>query len=180
MLFRLLVLIRVLQSRDPIVGVATMPVALFNNLCWRIVWLYFHRDTSVDEIADLLVVSTRTVRRIIKLYREFDEIEPAHQRYGPLPTLDARGEMVLAQWVLDMPNAYLDELQTALYNSTAIFVSLSTIFCTLKRLGFTRKQLRHVVLRRSEIEQTAFMEEMGYISADMLIWIGESGSDRRN
>ena len=74
-------------------------------------------------------------------------IDPTEQRHGPERTLDAFAEMTLVQAVLNKPNVYLDELQSDLHASTGITVSLSTICRTFQRLGFTRKKLRHVVLR---------------------------------
>ena len=58
-------------------------------------------------------------------------------------------------------------------------VSLSTICRTLQRLGFTRKKLQHVVLRRSETERAEFAEEMSYIDPNMIVWVDETGSDSR-
>ena len=107
-------------------------------------------------------------------------MEPTHQVHGPQRTLDAFGEMTLMQSLLDRPNAYLDELQLELQAHTGVHVSLSTIYRTLQRLGFTRKKLRYVVLKRSEVDRATCMEEMEYINAEMIVWIDESGSDRRD
>ena len=73
--------------------------------------------------------------------------EIANLLFGPEHTLDAIGEMTLVQSLLNKPNAYLDELQLELYDSTGITASLSTICRTLQRLGFTRTKLQHIVLR---------------------------------
>ena len=81
-------------------------------------------------------------------------------KHGPERTLDAFAEMTLVQSVMSKPNVYLDELQSDLYSSTGITVSLSTIF---QRLRFTRKKLQHVVFRLSESERAEFAEEMSYI-----------------
>ena len=59
-------------------------------------------------------------------------MDPADQRYGPerTCTLYAFAEMSLVQSVMNKLNIYLDELQSDLYLSTGIMVSLSTICCT--------------------------------------------------
>lgn len=68
---------------------------------------------------------------------------------------------------------YLQELRQELIQVAGTHVSLSTICRTLK-------WLRHVALQRSEEERLSFMEEMFYLHADMLVWIDECGSNRRN
>ena len=142
-------------------------------------WLYHYRQYSINEIADLLVICTKTVKRILARYDENGTVDPTDQRHGPERTLDAFAEMSLVQSVMNKPNIYLDELQSDLYSSTGITVSLSTICRTLQRLGFTRKKLQHVVLRRSETERAEFAEEMSYIDPNMIVWVDETGSDSR-
>ena len=154
-----------------------MPVALSVDLRWRIVWLYHYKQYSINEIADLLVVCTKTAKRILARYDENGTVDPTDQRHEPERTLDAFAEMSLVQSVMNKPNIYLDELQSDLYSSTGITVSLSTICRTLQRLGFTRKKLQHVVLRRSETERAEFAEEMSYIDLNMIVWVDETGSD---
>ncbi len=156
-----------------------MPVALSVDLRWRIVWLYHYKQYRVGEIADLLVISTKTVKRILARYEENGTVDPTEQRHGPECTLDAFAEMTLVQSVMSKPNIYLDELQSDLYYSTGIMVSLSTICRTFQRLGFTRKKLQHVVLRRSESDRAEFAEEMSYIDPNMIVWVDETGSDTR-
>lgn len=155
-----------------------MPVALSVDLRWRIVWLYHYKQHRVEEIADLLVVSKKTVRRILKRYKDTGIVDPT-ERHGPERTLDAFAEMTLMQSVLSKLNTYLDELQSDLYSSTGITVSLSTICRTFQRLGFTRKKVQHIVLRRSESDRADFAEEMSYIDHNMIVWVDETGSDTR-
>ena len=117
---------------------------------------------------------TKTVRRILKRFDDDGVVDPTEQKHGPERKLDAFEEMTLVQSLLNKTRT--DELQTDLYNSTGTIVSLSTICRTLRRLGFTRKKLRHVVLRHSEIE---FVELMSYVDANMIVWVDETGSTRR-
>ena len=156
-----------------------MPIALSVDLRWRIVWLCHYKQYTVNEVAELLVVCTKTVRRILKRYDESGTVDPTEQKHGPERKLDAFEEMTLVQSLMNKPSAYLDELQTDLYNISGTVVSLSTICRTLQRLGFTRKKLQHVVLRRSEIDRAEFVELMTYIDPNMIVWVDETGSTRR-
>ena len=65
--------------------------------------------------------------------------------------------------------------------SRLVGASVSTICRTIKNLGFSRKKLiRQVALQRSDEKRTEFMEEMRYLKADMIVWIDECGTNRRN
>jgi len=139
--------------------------------------LYYYRDLGVSEIADLLIVSKKTVRRIIKLFKDTGDIEPTKQRHGPEQRLNAFEEMTL---IMENPSAYLDELQMELQDRTGVAVSVATVCRTLYRLGLTRKKLRRVVMCRSEDSRAEFKEEMANVDADMIVWIDETGSDRRD
>jgi hypothetical protein len=35
-------------------------------------------------------------------------------------------------------------------------------------------------MQRSDIKRTEFMEEMHYITTNMIVWLNKTGSDRRN
>ena len=143
-----------------------MPLPLSNDLLWRIIMLYYYRDLSVSEIADLLIVSTKTVRCIIKLFKDTGDVEPTKQRHGPERRLDAFEEMTLIQYLMENPSAYLDELQMELQDCTGVAVSVATVCRTLHRLGLTRKKLRRVVMCRSEDSRAEFKEEMANVDAD--------------
>ena len=83
-------------------------------------------------------------------------------------------EYTIIELLLANPGIYLDELQQELYHSTGTWASISTIFRTIYRLDFTRKTCCTTTMR------TEFMEEMSYIGTNMIVWLDETGSDRRN
>ena len=157
-----------------------MPLAYSNDLRWRIVWLYHYKEKSIEEIQELLFVSSRTVRRYLALFDETGDVSPVVQLHGPTRAMDAFEEMSLIQSLLNKPDMYLEELRQELIQISGTDVSVSTICKTLKRLGFSRKKLRQVALQRSEERRQEFMEEMAYLDADMLVWLDECGSTRRN
>ena len=157
-----------------------MPLAYSNDLRWRIVWLYYYKEKTIEEIQELLYVSTRSVRRFLALFEETGDVSPAIQQRGLPRSLDAFEEMSLIQSLLNKPEMYLEELRQELIEISGTDVSVSTICKTLKRLGFSRKKLRQVALQRSEEQRLEFKEEMAYLDADMLVWIDECGSNRRN
>ena len=78
------------------------------------------------------------------------------------------------------PVIYLDELQQESHQSTGTWASISTIFHALCHLDFTQKRLTHVALRRSDTKWAEFMKEMGCIRGNVIVWLDETCSDRRN
>ena len=157
-----------------------MPLAYSSDLRWRIVWLYYYKEKTIKEISELLFISSRSVQRYTALFDETGDISPATYQHGPQRLLTVYEETALVQALLSKPDMYLEELRQEIIQSTGTDVSTSTICRTLKRLGFSRKRLRHVALQRSEEKRKTFMEEMEYLNADMLVWIDECGSDKRN
>ena len=55
-----------------------------------------------------------------------------------------------------------------------------TICRTLKSMGCTRQVIRQVAIQRSDIMRAKFMAEISVYDPSMLIWLDESGCDRRN
>ena len=157
-----------------------MPLAYSNDLRWRIVWLHYYKEKSIEEIQDLLYVSSRSVRQYLTLFEETGDVSPAIYQHGPSRALDSFEKMSLIQSLLNKPDMYLEELRQELIQIFGTDVSLSTICRTLKRLGFSRKKLRQIALQRSEEQRLKFKEEISYLNADMLVWIDECGSNRRN
>ena len=39
--------------------------------------------------------------------------------------------------------------------------------------------MRNVALQQSEVRRNEFMEEMGYLDAKMIVWLDETGTDKR-
>lgn len=157
-----------------------MPVPLSSDLRWRMVWLRCYREFSFKEIADLLYVHISTVQRIVAKFDQTGDVSPRNGTRGPRRTLQEREEFSIVENLLSKPGIYLEELQQELFKSTGTLASVSTIFRTIHRLGFTRKKIRHIAMQQDPTRREEFMAEMKLISAEMIVWLDETGSDRRN
>ena len=162
------------------VSCVTMPIALSNDLRWRIVWLHYYKEIYCKEIADLLYVHLSTVYRVLDRYNEYGTVVPVQHRSGVMPLLGKPEEFSVIELLMAQPEIYLSELQRELFQNTGTWASISTIFRTILRLGFSRKKLQQFVLRRSDSLRAEFMEEMSYLTADMILWLDETGSDKRS
>ena len=121
-----------------------MPVPLSIDL--RELCGYTTTEYSNQDIADLLYIHVTTVRRIITHYDTYGDVAPVSYKHGPNCML-GQDEDAIIELLLVNPAMYLDELQQELHRSTGTSTSVSTIFHTIRRLGFTQKVLRHVAMK---------------------------------
>ena len=153
-----------------------MPRTYSTDLRWHIVWLYYYKEKSIEEIEQLLFVCCRSIRRYIAIFDATGDVSPLSSRHGPPRILDAFEEMTLIQSILNKPDLYLEELKQELIQATGTDVSLSTICGTLKRLGFSRNKLRHVALQRSEERRLEFIEKNACVDRwKTVVQTGEMG-----
>ena len=162
------------------VAVSKRPRAYTIDLRWRIVWLYTVQQLSPGEIANLACVNERTVRRYITLFEQTGDIQPALQRHGPPKLLGDFEQLVLLRLIFENPGIYLHEIQAKLLAKFGVTVSIATICRTLKFMGCTRQVIKHIAVQRSEELRAKFMAEISVYDPSMLVWIDETGCDRRH
>ena len=157
-----------------------MPKAYSVDLRWRVVWLYLTHQANVEDIALKLCISQRSVRRYLQKFSQTGDVKPVHQRHGPPQLLDSVFEVTIFRMTLDFPGIYLHELQEKLMARFGVDISAATLCRTLKRIGCTRQVIHHVATQQSEALRAKFMAEISLYDPSMLIWIDESGCDRRD
>lgn len=164
------------------VEIFKMPRALSADLRWRILWLHHYKQLKYNTIADLLYIHTSTVRRVVSRYNAFSDVAPITEyEHGPTRILKHPDVYsVIIEAVMANPSMYLSELRRHLYQVTGIETSIATVYRALKRLGLTRKRLRHISIRQCSIARKQFMEEMLFLDATMIVWLDETGNDQRN
>ena len=82
--------------------------------------------------------------------------------------------------VLEHPGIYLREIQKELSETTGADISAMSIFQFLHRVGFTRQRMRYAALQRDEQLRSQFASDVSIYNPDMLIFLDESGSDKRD
>ena len=105
------------------------------------------------------------------LFKQTGDIKPKSHRHGP-PKLMGDHEQLLG--------IYLHEIQAKLTATLGVTISPATICRTLKFMGCTRQVLQHIALQRDEEQRARFMAEVSVYDPSMLLWIDESGCDRRH
>ena len=110
----------------------------------------------------------------------YGNVEPSKLRHGPPRVLSEFEQISLLQSLVNKPTMYLEELQSELHECTGTWVHVSTICCTVHYLGLTRKKVQRVALQCSEELQVQFMAKISMFNLEMIIWVDETGSARRN
>jgi transposase len=150
------------------------------DLRWRVLWLKVVEGMSPDAIASLMNISERTVRRYVAKFYQTGDIQPKEHKNGPQQLLGEFEQIILVRLLSENPSIYLYEVKQELERMFGVSVSVSTIFKTLRLIGFTRKAMHHVALQQSEQLRAEFMATISVYDPAMIIWVDESGCDRRN
>jgi transposase len=108
----------------------------------RVVAAVERGDHTIDEIANLFGVGATFVKKMLRLHRAGDDLEPRHGG-GPEPLLREKELALLRKEVKERPDATLDELQKALADKAQVTASLPTICRALQQLDLPRKKKSH-------------------------------------
>ena len=75
---------------------------------------------------------------------------------------------------------YLHEVCSEIKSATGLTVAPSTVCKMLKQYGYTRKKIQHIATQRSKEYRASFIADMSFYKKEMLVWVDESGCDKRN
>ena len=155
------------------------------DLRWRIVWQREALGKKCKDVASNLGVDPATVSRVVTRFRETGHVlKKSHPSRRVFRKLTMGVEMMILHIVLRRPGIYLHEVARELNETLGAEVALSTICMFLKKCGFTRQKLRLSAIQ-SEIQRDSFLRlqfvsEVSLYDRDMMIFLDETGSDRRN
>ena len=142
-------------------------------------WLCLVRGMHASEAAEVLFMCKRSVQRYLALFHSTGSVAPKQSSGGPEKTLTDFEEMSLLQSLIHAPSSFLHEIQSQLHDATGKWIHASTICRTIHKYNFTYKKVRVIALQRSDEARIQFMAEVIAYDPDMLIWVDETGSDRR-
>ena len=133
------------------------------------------------QVAMSLNVDESTVRRTMKLFDSTGTVDkkeyPSEQSFRKITK--PAGFFIL-QLVLDRPGIYLREVRTELLHELGIDVTESAICVYLHKAGFTRQRLRVYAIQRDDNLRAKFASDVSLYNLDMLIFLDETGTDRRD
>ena len=149
------------------------------DLRWRMIWQREVIGLKLKEIAENLCVDVSTVCRINKFFCNTGSVskQPYPVDRTPTKKLTDAVKILLLNMVTDEPHLYLRELQAKLLTFTGIDVSATNI---LKEMNFSRQKMKMVAKQRDEKLRSDFVEDVSVYKPHMLVFVDETGTDRRN
>ena len=120
------------------------------------------------------------MRGYLKLFNDTGDVAPKNQHHGPKLLLGDFEQLSLLRLILENTGIYLHELQAKFFEMFGVVVSVSTFCRTLQIMGCSRRVIRHVALQRSDELRARYIADISIYDPSMIIWIDESGCDRRN
>ena len=153
--------------------------AYSDDMRWRMVWQSQALGLKFSQIAANLGVDAVTVWRVVKLFTQTGDVKKKAYPCRPCKITPAV-QFSIAHTVLRRPGIYLRELQSEIAEEHGEELSLSAICRFLHKSGFTRQKLRMVATQRDSLLRSQFVLDISFYTPEMLIFIDEAGSDRRD
>ena len=94
--------------------------------------------------------------------------------------LTENDRFLILELVLERPGIYLNELRQNLFVIMGTDVSAATICRFLHSCGFSRTNICSVAAQRNEELRARYVTEVALYTQDMLVFVDETGSDRRD
>ena len=145
------------------------------------VWQREVMGLKLEDVAKNLGVDTSTVSRIMKLFRETGLVTkqpyPEGRAFHKLTDVI---KLYILQLVLDNPGIYLRELQAQVSQVTGLEISLGTLCNFLHQQNFTRQKMKLRATQIDEALRAQFSADVSLYKAEMLVFLDETGTDRRD
>ena len=120
-----------------------------------------------------------TVWRAVKHFRLTGDVKKAYP-CRPAYKNTTAVQFSVAHVVLRRPGIYLRELQWEIADECGEHVTQSAICRFLHKSGFTRQKLKIAAKQRDTVLCSKFVLDASLYAPEMLIFIDETGSDRRD
>ncbi|KAH9918677.1 Homeodomain-like protein [Fomitopsis serialis] len=113
---------------------------LTKDLCWVLIYMHYISQLSTKDISTLTGIRLRTLQRLFRLHLMTGDVATHRKRTGRKRKLDQNAEEFIQGLIEHSPDSYLMELRDRLQEIHGVQVDMSTIWRTLKKLGFTYKK----------------------------------------
>ena len=138
-------------------------------------------ELTLQKVAANLCVDTSTVHRIVVNFNRTGDVSKKKYFSGNrYKKLSNPVQLTVLHLVLTKPDMYFWEIQKELKYMFSLDVSIASICKLLKASNFSRKKLQLVALQRDSIIRERYMLATSLFNLDMMVFIDESGCDRRD
>lgn len=136
---------------------------------------------SYAAVANNIGVDKSTVKRVVDIFDSTGSIgKKTYPKEKASRKLTSLAQMFVLDLVLQKPGIFLHEIQKELSQSLLLDISVSTLCKFLHANGFTRQRLKRVALQQDTLLRQQFAADISVYSPEMLVFIDETGTDRRN
>ena len=151
------------------------------DLRWRMVWQREVLQLTLDKIAKNLCVDISTVHRIVRRFSLLGTVDKKpYSTRGRPSKLSMPVQLTILHLIMEKPGVYLWEIQQELQWQFDLEISASVLCTFLKKNGITRKKMQLIALQRDQELRAIFMSEVSLYHCQVLIFIDETGCDRRD
>ena len=119
-----------------------------------------------------------TVRRTLRLFDSTGTVDKKAYSCGSRKKMSITDQLHLLELVIENPGMYLTEMKELHARGTN--VDESTICRFLKESKFSRKKMRLVAIQQSEELRARYLAEVVLYSPNMLVFVDETGSNRKD
>ncbi len=136
------------RNAEVIVSVySKMPAPYSDDLRYVIVFQKFGCEKSLEQIADEMGISKRTVKRVCERFVNYGTVQSAQIGRPAGSTIFHPHEVyILLEFVLEHPTAYLKEILSHVHNITGGQFHMVNIWRFLRRNCFSRKRVSKAVI----------------------------------
>ena len=132
------------------------------------------------QVANNLNVDPSTVQRTVQLFEETGttySIQGYH--HNTTKKLSVDEEVAVIEAVVENPALYLSDLQQYVLHTMGKSISISTICKLLQKQGFSHKKLSLIAQQRNDELREQYVQDVSVYDPEMLIFLDETGCDRR-
>ena len=155
--------------------------AYSNDLRWRIVWQTLALNLPTDQVARSLGIDESTVRRVVNIFNTTGLVDKkVYPKDKAFRKITKTTEFYIVSLVIDRPGIYLREIKDDLYLNLGVDVTESAICVFLHKAGFTRQRLKLYAKQQDGALRVQFATDMSLYTTDMMVFLDETGIDRRD
>ena len=149
------------------------------DLRWRMVWQVCILGQSSRNVGRNLSVDPTTVSRIVRLFKETGSVNHRQHKGTGLKKLSSTAEVIIIHLVLSQPGIYLSEIKEEL-KFYGYDVSEGSICRCLHSMNFTRQKMHIIAAQQDRGVRELFVRDVSLYTAEMIVFIDETGADRRD
>jgi len=135
---------------------------------------------KLSEVAKNLSISLGTAYNIFNRFELTGDVSPTKPNRSETRLFSKHDELFIIGLVLDSPELYLSEFLDKIEDVIGIRASASTLCRVIHRHGITRKKIQQIASQRTAQYRGDFMGEIQCFKVEQLVWIDETGCDKRD